>query len=471
MLVAAIDQGSSSTKGAVVDSRGGRLDELSLPISTKSSGRSVRHQPREIEASIRSILARLIESHPVAAVGLTCQRSTCLVWDRESGEPLTEALSWQDTSQHARVESLGEHAAVVERLTGLRLSPHYAGAKLAALLEELPDGMQRGQAGEIVAGTLDAWLVRQLTGLDSTEPGHAGRTLLFDLENGQWSPQLADLFGVPLAALPPVAESAGLRGQFLGIPVTATAGDQQAALIGHGGWDEGVTAVHFGTGAFVLSGTGKAPLRLAGALSAAIATAAGETRFQIEASVNSAGSAVDWARRTTGASLDDWRTRTINPDELPRVFPAFRGTGAPWWRPDAHAVVAGIDQSADGDALVGGTIAGVAMRVLDCVELLASAVAVRRLRVSGKLTRLDGLVGLLADASGLPVDVASDEEVGLLGVARLAEAGLAATTEHMGAAPPLAAERQPRWPAAKASEARSRWRSFAESALELSSSA
>ena len=465
--IAAIDQGSSSTKGAIVTSDGRRHDEISLPISVESSGGSVSHDPSEILASVEKILGNLLSTHQIAAIGLTCQRSTCLLWERDSGRPLTPALSWQDTSQSDRVDELAAHATLVARTTGLPLSPHYAATKLSSLIDSLPRGRQRAEAGEIVAGTLDAFLLRQLTGTDGTEPGHAGRSLLFDLEGGTWSPRLADLFGVPVAALPPIRPSASNRGQYGGVPLTAVAGDQQAALVGHGGWEDGVTAVHFGTGAFILAGTGNRALRLDKALSAVLASTPDRSHFQIEATVNSAGSAVDWACRLTGERLDEWQERPLDPDTVPAVFPAFRGAGAPWWRPEARALISGLGLDSPSEQLVSGVLVGVAMRVIDCVELLGEAVTINRLRISGKLTRLEGLSGLLADASGLAVEIADDEEVGLLGIARLAIAGLEGTERNLSEPPPLAARREPRWSEDRATAIRERWLAFSRTAIEL----
>jgi glycerol kinase len=468
--IAAIDQGSSSTKGAIVTRDGQRINEVSLPISIESSDESVQHDPAEILASVEKTLHGLLSTHKVAAIGLTCQRSTCLLWERDSGLPLTPALSWQDTSQSERVDELASHAAFVAQVTGLPLSPHYAAPKLSALIDSLPRGRHRAEAGEIVAGTLDAFLIRRLTGADGTEPGHAGRSLLFNLDTGSWSPRLADLFGVPVAALPPIRPSVSNRGHYRGVPVAAVAGDQQAALVGHGGWQKGVTAVHFGTGAFVLAGTGNRPLRHDKALSAVLASTPHGSRFQVEATVNSAGSAVDWACRLTGEHLDKWQKRSLDPDEVPAVFPAFRGAGAPWWEPEARALISGLSLGSPPEQLVSGVLVGVAMRVIDCVELLGKAITIDRLRLSGKLTRLRGLVGLLADASGMPVEIARDEEVGLLGIARLAIAGLEGTEGCLSEPPPLSRSRDPRWSEERVAAVRARWRAFSRAAIDLARS-
>lgn len=465
--IAAIDQGSTATKGAVLSPAGETLATAAVEVPRFAHGVRVMHDPEALLASVRGVLGELRRHGPLAALGLACQRSTCLVWERASGRALTPALSWQDRREVERVEALAPHAAEIARRTGLRLSPHYAAPKLAGLLAALPDGFARACAGELVAGTLDAWLVRCLAGHDATEPGHAGRTLLYHLEEDRWDPELCRLWGVPEAALPALGPSAGPWGEVDGVPLLASLGDQQAALLGHGGWTEGVVAVHFGTGAFVLAATGDEVRRHAGLLSAVLAATAAGRRFQLEGSINSAGSAVDWACRLTGVPLGAWAERPLDPERLPWVFPALAGAAAPWWRPAAGGVVAGMGLATSGEDLVGAVLAGLAMRVLDCVEALAAAgLAPRVLRVSGKLSRLSGLVGLLADAGRLPVEVTAAEETGLLGAARLAAvtAGLLADA---AASPPVRVRREPAWPAARAAALRARWRRFAEGALEL----
>jgi glycerol kinase len=467
-LLAVVDQGSSSTKGALLTPTGRRHFETSLPVERRVEGASVEHDPESLAADVEEVLGRLFAAGPVAAIGLACQRSTCLLWDKESGKALTAALSWQDRSESERVDALAHHAEEISRRTGLRLSPHYAAPKLARLLREVPEGIRRAAAGELVAGTLDAFLVRRLTGQDATEPGHAGRSLLYNLDTGDWDPALCDIFGVPATALPELRSSAGDWGHFRGVPLTAVAGDQQAALLGHGGWQTGVTAAHFGTGAFVLAATGSRPLRHASLLAAVLASTGSGRRFQLEGSVNSAGSAVDWACRLTGEDLASWRQVSLDAENLPRVLPAFAGLGAPWWQARAKAAIGGLGPQVGGRELVAGVLAGVAHRVLDCVETLAEAgVVSRTLRVSGRLTRLEGLVGLLADAGQLTVEGAAEEETGLAGMARLAVAGRSGDEGPLREPPLTARRRQPAWSAGRARRERRNWRRFVQQALEL----
>lgn len=473
-LWAVVDQGSTSTKGALVSTSGSIAYQTDTRIQREVEGDRVSHSPTDLARSVKKTVDRLLsksDKKKVQGIGITCQRSTCLVWDRRTGEPLTEARSWQDRTQAGQARRLAKHEARVRKQTGLPLSPHYAALKMALLLESVPDGLQRAANGELVAGTLDAFLLRTLIGRDATEPSHAGRTLCFDLAKGDWNSGLCRLFGVPMAALPEILPSASRRGDYRGIPITAVVGDQQAALLGHGGWRSGVTAAHFGTGAFVLASTGPKPRRDPGILAAALATTTRTRRYQVEGSVNSAGSAVDWVFGITKSRIEDWSDRSIGPrepGELPAVLPAFAGLATPYWQPQTRAVYAGINPATSGDDLIAGTLYALASRVLDCVEAIAKAgVDTRVLRVSGKLTRLRGLVQLLADAGQVRVEVSQHEETGLLGASRLAIAGATGNARALDYRPTSSAVFRPKWPSDRARTERRRWRRFVREALPV----
>ncbi len=465
-LIAAVDQGSTATKGAVYDEAGRRLDELTIPVERRTRDASVSHDPEELAGSVVKILETLLARFTVDAIGIACQRSTCLLWERRTGRPLTEALSWQDRSRERAATRLARHGREIARRTGLRLSPHYAALKLGALLDHDRRNRRRAQAGEVVAGTLDAFLLHRLTGRPATEPTHAGRTLLFNLRTGGWDSRLSQLFRIPTGALPELQPSAGLWGSFQGVPVTASVGDQQAALLGHGGWRPGVAAAHFGTGAFVLSSTGARARTHPRLLSAVLAATRRARRYQLEGSVNSAGAAIDWAAALAGQKLADWRPGALEPERLPQVFPAFAGAAAPWWEPRATAVLAGVRPEHDGDDILAATVYAVAMRVLDCVETFRSAgLPTRALRVSGKLTRLEPLTTALADAGGLEVQLSDEEETGLAGVSRLALAGLDGKMAPLLHTPGSSRSIVPRWSPGRAKRERKRWRTFARKAL------
>lgn len=476
MLILAVDQGSSSTKGALLDEAGAVHARAEAAIGVDRSGSRVAHDPEELLGSVRQVLAELAVAGRPDAVALACQRSTCLLWERDGGRPLTAALSWQDLSAAGRAAALSPRAAEIARRTGLRLSPHYAGAKLGLLLDEVPGARRGAEAGDVVAGTLDAFLVHRLTGLPSTEPGHAGRTLLYALDEDRWDPELCAAFDVPEPALPALLPSAGARGLLRGgaldgVPLLALLGDQQAALLGNGGagggWN-GVAVAHFGTGAFALIGTGGAPCRHEGLLSAVVWSGKDRRRFQLEGSVNSAGSAVDWAVRLTGADLVAVGAGELDPETLPLLLPGFAGVGAPWWQGPPGATITGLRLIHGPDELLAAVLAGVAQRLVDCLEAFAAAgVAPVTVRASGRLGGLPALAGLLADASGVPVEVVAEEEAGLRGAGRLAAVFLGAGEATLDGPPPLRCRREPRWQKARRDGVRARWHAFVSKAVKL----
>src|ERR1051325_4805062 len=190
MRIAAVDQGSSSTKGALLDESGAVHARAEVAVGVRREGSSVTHDPEELFQSVRRVLDELASVARPDAVALACQRSTCLLWQRDSTRALTPALSWQDLSGRERAEALDPYAPEIAKRTGLRVSPYYAGSKLGLLLDRDPEARRRAERGEVVAGTLDAFLVHRLTGAPSTEPGHAGRTLLYDLDEDRWDEAL-----------------------------------------------------------------------------------------------------------------------------------------------------------------------------------------------------------------------------------------------------------------------------------------
>lgn len=460
--VALLDVGSSAIK-AQVRRRGEIVWADEREVETAIDGPRVEHDAEQVARQAATLLGAALEEQQIGGVGLACQRSTCLVWERESGRARTPALSWQDRRETARMGSLAAHAERVRERSGLHLSPHYAAPKLAGLLEADAELARGARGGELVAGTLDAFLRHRLTGRPTTEPTCAGRTLLYDLERDAWSQELCDLFAVPESALPGLTPSTHPGLQIDGRPFLVGLGDQQAALVGHGGLEPGVIAVHFGTGAFVLAGTGRRIRRGSGLLTAVLVAHAESRVFQLEGSINSAGSAVEWARRLAGIDLADWAERTFEPEDVPLVLPAFAGLAAPWWEPRIGAAITDLRLETSGAEILAGTLAGIAQRIADIVEeMRRSGLEITVLRLSGRLSRLRGLVRLVAESSATAVEVLQQEEAGLAGLERLAAAALGEPE------PPPAAARVrlvPQWESARRRRLRRRWRRFVESSI------
>jgi glycerol kinase len=397
----------------------------------------VEHNPLRILRSAELALSRLLEGiDPGAAgpIGIATQRSTCLFWERKTGAPLTPALSWQDRRAEEICRSLGRHAALIRRKTGLWLSPHYAAGKLRWLLDRDPALRRRAERGEVLGGTLDAFLLHNLAGGASvaTDPTEAARTLLMDLGWRDWDPALCDLFGIPPAALPPIqpsARSAGvarLRGRSL--PILATLGDQQAALLGLGCLREGEAAVNYGTGAFVVLHTGRRPRRAAGLLTSVAWSTASGAAYLLEGTINAAGSAVDWIRDRCGI-------RGLPPsarfgfEDLPVVVPAFSGLGAPHWASSARAALGRIDLRARSEELLAGTLAGIACRVREILERMeGSGARVRRIVAGGGLAAaFPLLLRMQASLLGRTLFRSRETEGTVRGAALLALAGSAGT--------------------------------------------
>lgn len=464
MRVAVVDQGSSSTKGALVADGGEILDRAEIPISVRRDGLRVEHDPEEIGDSVERVLSRFADRGGIDAVGLACQRSTCLLWDRETGDPITPALSWRDRRTADELGSWPEEARrQVARRTGLRLSSHYAGSKLAWLLDRTTGARRRAESGELTAGTLDAHLVRRLTGTDGTEPGQAGRTLLYDLEEDRWSRWLADRFRIPPGSLPELGPSRRAWGRWRGIPFRVVLGDQQAALVGHGDdVEEGTVVVHFGTGAFVLAATGSRRIRHEDLLTSVIWSDEQERLFQLEGSVNSAGSAVAWISDLVGLDLEAWNPRRFAIEDLPLCVPALSGLGSPWWSAGTRGLLSGLEEGTTAEDLVSGVVAGVVLRVIDNLEEMEDAgIPIGRIRVSGRLSRLPALTRFLADASGHRVERVRERESGLVGLARL-----------LGVVDPATVERrvEPSWPPARRRRIRETWKGLVVLARRASSS-
>ena len=429
-----IDQGSTATKAILVDGDGRQVRAATVPVATRFPAPGlVEQDPQALLGSVRRALLRVLEGENlqrVRGVGLACQRSTCLFWDAASGRPLTAALSWRDVRGAALCERLAARARLVERKTGLRLSPHYAASKLQWLLRRSPELRARARHGKARGGTLDAYLLFRLTGGDSfsTDPTHAARTLLMDLKRREWDPELLDLFGIPLQALPPIRPGAfpageiALRGARLRI--AATLGDQQAALLGSGCRRAGEMVINYGTGAFAALNTGPRMIRVPGLLTSVAWSSEQEVRFLLEGTVNSAGSAVDWIARLAGRRPGGAR-RGPDLDRIPILIPALTGIAAPHWRADRLAALLDLRPDTTAVELQQAALAGVACRIREIVERMgAGKSAPRRIVLSGGMLRDRHFAILQAAILGKNLEISEAPEATALGAAALARHSL-----------------------------------------------
>lgn len=442
----ALDQGTSSSRAFVVDEAGrvhGRGQEA-FDMSFPASG-WVEQDPEVLWGTLlsaaRSALADSgLSGQDIAAIGITNQRETTLLWERATGRPVHNAIVWQDRRTADRCAQLRAQGVepLVRELTGLMLDPYFSATKLAWLLDQDPALRLRAQRGELCFGTVDTFLIYRLTGGRSfvTDPTNASRTLLFDIHKGAWSEHLLQLFDIPPEILPTVVESAGLfgvtDGQWFGstIPVTGVAGDQQAALIGQGCVQPGMSKSTYGTGCFVMTNTGSiAPTSVNNLLTTIAYRVGGQTTYALEGSIFVAGQAVKWLQdklRLIGDPAETEAHCRATGGETGGVYlvPAFTGLGAPHWQPDARALLTGMTLDTGIAQVVTATVASAVYQTCDLLAAMRSDGApVETLRVDGGMVVNNWLCQFLANMLAVPVQRPQVTETTVLGAAILAAVG------------------------------------------------
>jgi glycerol kinase len=396
----------------------------------------VEHDPLEIlDATVRAARDAMSAASVVPdAIGITNQRETVVVWDRESGAPLHRAIVWQDRRTADRCAELASHAVTISNRCGLVVDPYFSATKIEWLLRE-HRLLERFPAERLGIGTVDSWLVWRLTGgkVYATEPTNASRTMLYDIDSLSWGAELCDLFGVPMAALPEVRPSAGDFGwttkEMLGaeIPITGIAGDQQAALFGQGCWNAGQGKNTYGTGAFLLLNTGRQRPRSGDGLLTTIACdASGKPAYALEAAIFIAGAAVQWLRDGLGiiaeASETEALARALTGNDGVYFVPALVGLGAPAWEPRARGTIVGLTRGTGRAHFARAALEAMSYSTVDVTSTMSrvSGVPCQRLRVDGGATQNDWLMQHQADMLGVPVERPDLIETTALGAAGLA---------------------------------------------------
>jgi len=443
--VLAIDQGTTGSTCLVVGGDG-RILGRAYSEFTQHFPRPgwVEHDALEIwDVTSRVAREALAEARDadVHAIGITNQRETVVVWDRETLEPIGHAIVWQDrrTAELCRALKAAGHEEKVRERTGLVLDPYFSGTKLAWLLEQRPELRGRSEAGELAAGTIDSWLIARLTNgtTHATDRTNASRTLLYNLREEHWDDWATEMLGVPPALLPEVRPSAGsfgvASGEHLGIevPISGVAGDQQSALFGQGCWSPGLAKNTYGTGAFLLLNTGKqaVPSRH-GLLTTAACDAEGGAAYALEGSVFIAGAAVQWLRDGLGivkaAPDSEAMAGSLDGNDGVYFVPAFVGLGAPHWEPEARGTLVGLTRGTSRAHLVRAALESMAYATAEVLEAMEadSGVRTEELRVDGGAALNDWLMSFQADIVGVPVRRPALVETTALGAAGLA--GIAA---------------------------------------------
>ncbi|SET23194.1 glycerol kinase GlpK [Oceanicella actignis] len=450
--ILAIDQGTTSTRAIVFDAAPAPVaaDQQEFAQHFPASG-WVEHDPADLWASTAATCRAAIEraglrAADIAAIGITNQRETTVVWDRETGQPVGRAIVWQDRRTADLCRRLKEDGAEPEvtAKTGLLLDPYFSATKIAWILDNVEGARARAEAGKLAFGTVDSWLIWNLTGgkVHATDATNASRTMLYDIRAGAWDAELCRMFRVPMSMLPEVRDSADdfgrARADLLGaeIPILGVAGDQQAATVGQACFAPGMVKSTYGTGCFALLNTGDAPVASANRLLTTIAYQLdGKPTYALEGSIFIAGAVVQWLRDGLGIIREAAQTQPLaeaaDPAQNVYLVPAFTGLGAPWWDSECRGAIFGLTRGTGPAELARAALESVGYQSLDLIEAMrrdwsAEGAADTVLRVDGGMTASDWTMQFLADMLDAPVDRPRVLETTALGAAWLAgmKAGL-----------------------------------------------
>ncbi|HEX8204112.1 MAG TPA: glycerol kinase GlpK [Isosphaeraceae bacterium] len=480
----AIDQGTTSTRAVVYDARLRPVGQgqAEVPPSYPQPG-WVEHDPEALIGSVgpqvtRALAEAGVGADRLAAIGLTNQRETTVVWDRATGRAIAPALVWQDRRTAPDCQRLADRRAWLAERTGLVLDPYFSATKIAWLLDHVPDARRRAEAGDLAAGTIDAFLIWHLTGGGAhvTDATNASRTLLMDLRSLRWAEDLGATFAVPIAILPEIRPSAGEFGRTRGLdylpdglPITGVAGDQQASLAGQGCLAAGQAKCTYGTGAFLLAHTGDRIVPSSRGLVTTLAATLGDgpPQYALEGSVFVAGAAVQWFRdglKAVGSAPEiDRLALEADPESGVLFVPALTGLGAPHWQPEARGTIFGLTRATSVADVARAILEGVAFQVADLIDAMAADLPspLADLRVDGGMARSDPFLRFQADLLGLTLRRSPQAESTALGAALLAGLGVGLWPDPASAAALLQAGgqsfapgRDPAWRTA----ALGRWR-------------
>ncbi len=459
--VLAIDSGTTSTRSVVVDAEGRIVASASAQITQHFPQPGwVEHDPEEIwRGVVTTMRAALTSAHvhvrDVAAVGITNQRETVVVWDRRTGEPVYRALVWQDRRTSETCASLRRDGVSpsVRARTGLHIDPYFSATKIAWILDRVPGLRQRAHNGKICAGTVDAWILSRLSGdrVHSTDVTNASRTSLMDLRSAAWDEEMCLLFDVPREVLPSIERSESFFAEttvdVLGeaVVIAGVLGDQQAALLGQGCVLAGQAKNTYGTGSFVLQHTGDQALTETGSLiaTAAATGSSAAQQYALEGSIFVTGAAIQWLRDGLGIIDNVQESEALAASLVDNgdvwFVPALTGLGAPQWDPLARGTIVGITRGTTRAHLARAALESIAYQTRDVIEAmnLESRVALRELKVDGGATSNRWLMQFQSDVLGVPLVVASHAETTALGAAFAAGVQSRVWSRHDDLAPLL----------------------------------
>ncbi len=436
--ILSLDQGSTDSKAGLIDQKGRLVRSYSIALRTfYPKPLWVEHNPQDIlNSQVRSV-QRLLklsgkQKVDIAAVGMAAQRSTIVVWNKETGRPVAPAISWQDLRGAGEVEKFSAHRGMIKRSTGLLLSPYYGVLKLRWILNCVKGVRQQAEKGKILCGTVNTYLLWHFTRgeVHATDPTHGARMLLMNLKTLNWDPMLLSLFEIPSAILPSIQPTVSdfgfLKIGHQKIPIRACVGDQQGALAGLGAFQKGEAVINYGTGGFLVVNTREKLMRLPGLLTSVAWSTAKKRIYALEGTVNGVGTMFDWLVRLGLLSSSKEISRMVRLSKH-RVFliPALGGVGAPHWLSDVKMGILGLGPWITRADMVRAGVEGIAFLVKDIHEVIQKKgkINLKTLRASGGLSRVDPLLQTQADWLGLSIQRAEEKEATLLGAGLLAGLG------------------------------------------------
>ncbi|MCB2129782.1 MAG: glycerol kinase GlpK [Rhodobacteraceae bacterium] len=464
--VLAFDQGTTSSRAILFD------DKMRVVASAQREFRQhypasgwVEHDPEDIWSTVletgRETLAKAgIVPSGIAAIGITNQRETTLVWDRETGQPVHRAIVWQDrrTAEHCRQLKAQGHEALVRSRTGLLLDPYFSATKIAWVLDNIDAARSRAVAGQLLFGTVDTYLIWKLTNgrVHATDATNAARTMLYDIHRGSWDAEICALMGVPMSMLPRVHDSAAEFGvadaRHFGAPIAirGVAGDQQAATVGQACFTPGMMKSTYGTGCFALLNTGETAVSSSNRLLTTIAyQLGGKPTYALEGSIFVAGAVVQWLRDGLGIIADAAESQTLaegaDPGQDVVIVPAFTGLGAPYWNAECRGAVYGLSRNSGPAEFARAALESTGFQTRDLLEAMRadwSGAATGALRVDGGMSASDWAMQFLSDIIGAPVDRPTVLETTALGAAWLAGSQAGIFPDAAGFAENWSRERQ-----------------------------
>ena len=439
-FILALDQGTTSSRAILFD-RAGRIHGMAqqeFPQIFPQPG-WVEHDANELWASQLAVAQEVLKTHDVpagqiAAIGISNQRETTLLWNRETGSPIGNAIVWQDRRTAGLCDTLRDQgkAQMIQNKSGLVLDAYFSASKVKWLLDHVPGARAHAERGELAFGTIDSWLAFKLCGVHVTDTSNASRTMLFNIDSMNWDTELLELFGIPRSLLPEVVPSSGVVGSTFAelfgapIPIAGIAGDQQAATFGQACHAAGMAKNTYGTGCFMLMNTGTKRVKSHNNLLTTVGWTLGETDYMLEGSVFMAGATVQWLRDGLGiiqhASEIEALATSVSDAGGVMFVPAFSGLGAPYWDPYARGTIVGLTRGATKAHIARAALEGIAYQSADLLDAMQkdALLPLTELRVDGGAARNDLLMQFQADILGVPVVRPVVTETTALGAAYLA---------------------------------------------------